>query len=145
MTKWPAIWFGIVFWKELMDKIPWVKPMEKLINNHIQLSNYGEGLKHIRFVLIAVPPDNKLHEEGIRYSARKKQLLLYKKLDYQATLEADQPAFQRLVAQLFLKSIEDYAKRRIQDFDRQRFKEDMTALFTEQGWIQPGNQQENSV
>jgi hypothetical protein len=143
--EWPAIWFGIIFWKDLEEKSYWVNPMEKLINNRIQLSNYGQGLKHIRFVLIAVPPDNKMHEEGIRYSARKKQLLLYKKLDYQAVLEADQPAFQRLVAQLFLKSIDDYAKRRIQDFDRQRFREDMTALFIEQGWIQPENQQENGV
>lgn len=133
--KWPAIWFGAIFWKDVSDKAPLVKDIESSLNESIDLTNYGEGLLSIRFIPIAVRTTNQIHEEEIKYSGHKKQISLHLKLEYDAVAGADEKSLLQLVAMLFLDSIDQYPKHRVKNFDWQGFKKDVTDLFEAEGLL----------
>ena len=59
------------------------------------------------------------------------------KLDYQAVSRADEPAFQQLLAQFFLRAIDEAPQQKVKEFDWPRFRRDVADLFEEKGWLQP--------
>ena len=135
-TVWPPIAFGTVFWKEVGDKAFWITKIESFLQQHIQLEDYGSGISVIRFVSVAVLPTNKLHEEYIQYLKKHNELVINLKLDYPAVCQADELAFLQLVAQLFLRAIDEAPQHNIKNFDWPRFRKDVAALFEAEGWLQ---------
>ena len=138
MTKkdknWPAIWIGPILWKDIADKAPLVNRIEDLLNESIDLSDYGSGLTAIRFVPFILLPSNQVHQEEVTYSRRKKEIFIKLPVDYTLAESADEGTFRALLAQLFLASIEEYSKHRIPDFDWRRFQADVRRLFAGEGW-----------
>lgn len=135
--EWPSIWIGAIFWHEIEDKASWVKEIEKIINEKIDLNHYGSGLQSIRFVYLALQPENRVHEEQIKYSFKKKQITLHLKLNFESVVQADKETFLRMTALLFLNSIERYFSVRLKNFDSHRFKKDVSQLFEVKGLLHP--------
>lgn len=135
-TAWPPIAFGTVFWKEVGDKAFWITKIERFLQHNIRLEVYGSGISVIRFVSVAVLPTNKLHEEYIKYFKKHKELVVNLKLDYHAVSRADEPAFLQLVAQLFLRAIDEAPQHKVKNFDWARFRMDVAGLFEAEGWLQ---------
>lgn len=136
-TEWPPIAFGSIFWKEVGDKADWITKIESFLQENIHLEDYGTDISVIRFVSVAVLPSNKLHEEYIKYFKKYKELVVNLKLDYNAVARADESTFLQLVAQLFLRAIDEAPQHKIKGFDWPRFRKDVAALFEAEGWLQP--------
>lgn len=134
VAEWPAIWYGAVSWKAVSHKMPWVKEAEEKLNDELSLSDYGMGLQSIHFVPIAVQPSNKLHEDDISYDAEEARLSIYLKLDYGAVAAADKPAFLRLLAELFLRGLDEAPQDAVPGFDWAGFRGAVEAVFVEAGW-----------
>jgi hypothetical protein len=126
---WPPIWFSTIAWKDIGDKAFLVKPLEQQLNDALVLKDYGAGLHALSFIVIAVLPSNRIHQEGIKFYPRKKALEIRLKLDYAAAAAADETAFQQLVAQLFLRGIDEAPQSRIRDFDWARFRRDVERVL----------------
>lgn len=136
-TEWPPIAFGTVFWKEVGGKADWVTKIERFLQQHIHLEEYGSAISVIRFVSVAVLPSNKRHEEYIKYFKKYKELVINLKLNYDAVAEANETSFLQLVARLFLRAIDESPQQKIKDFDWPRFRRDVTELFEAEGWLAP--------
>lgn len=135
-TEWPRIWIGTIVWKEAWDKVKRSKYIEKLLNNNLDLDDYGGGLRSIRFVPISVLPSNPIHEESIKYAPQKKELAIYLKLDFDAVKDGDEDSYLTLVAHLFLRAIDEAPQHKVKDFDWPRFRKDVAGLFEAEGWLQ---------
>ncbi|MCB9051568.1 MAG: hypothetical protein H6556_19215 [Lewinellaceae bacterium] len=59
------------------------------------------------------------------------------KLDFEAVSHSDEPAFLHLLAELFLRAIDEAPRQEAQNFDWPRFKRDVSRLFEAEGWLQP--------
>ncbi len=132
----PQIWFGAIFWKDLKAQALQVKEVESLLNDALDLSNYGSSLQSIDFIPIALKPSNKVHEEERHYSLRKKKLSLHLKMDFEKVTHASPEGFLPLIAQFFLEAIDEAPRHQIKNFDWPRFKKDVTELFEAEGWLQ---------
>jgi hypothetical protein len=133
--KKPPIWFGAVVWNEFRTQALGIKKMEQAINEAIDLSTYGTGLQSINFIPIAVLPGNIVHEEEVKYFTRKKELRIHLKLDYDEVKGSDETEFLQQVALLFINAIDDFQEYGVEDFDLQRFKDDVADLFEANGWV----------
>ena len=115
------------------DKVT-VFPFQEALDE-IDLSKYGTGIQRIHFIVVALPPDNTLHENEVIFDRRKKQLTLELNLSYPHVLNATASEVLSMAAKLFLVSIDMYTELKIQDFDINAFKSDMTKYFTSQGCL----------
>ena len=138
--QWPPIWIGPIVWKDLVEKGFLMNLMEDVLNEHIDLPDYGPGIASIRFMPFIVLPSNKVHEEAIVYSGRKKEISVKLRIDYDAAAQADEEAFRSLVAQRFLDSIAEYPKHNVKYFDWLSFQNDVRKVFEKQGWLMPAKQ-----
>lgn len=135
--RWLPFYLSPITWQELTDKVAFDNAplLEDTLNAHLSLSNYGSGLDRLSFVFIAVQPDNRIHEEVLRYSRKKRELYIQKKLPYDLVVACDKPQVLQLMAATYLETLEDLDKKRIPDIDLPRFRADVQALFEAQGWL----------
>ena len=136
MIRRPFVVTGIV-WHEVKDKIAFenINLMEDVLNEHLQLPDYGSGLVAIAFIFIAVQPSNTIHEEEMTYRRKKKELSIQMKLPYELVEQYDRPQVLQLMAATYLHTIKDLSKLKIPDFDYQRFAKDVERLFEGRGWL----------
>ncbi len=102
------IWLGSIFWHELKEKSFTIRQVDELLAKNINLSDYGTGIQAIRFVAITVRPTNNIHEAGIEYKPRKKELYINAKLDYKEVEEASIEDVPKMVAASFVDRISRY-------------------------------------
>lgn len=142
MIRRPFVVTGIV-WHEVKDKIAFenINVMEDILNEHLQMSDYGSGIVAIAFIFIAQQPTNTIHEESMTYRRKKKELSIQMKLPYELVERYEQPQVLQLMAATYLDTIKDLPKLKIPDFDYQRFAKDVERLFEAQGWLvkEPAN------
>ncbi len=134
------IWFGCIFWHEIAEKTYSTYAVEEVLKHHITLSDYGTGIKAIRFVTVAVRPTNKIHEEGMEYKSRKKELYINAKLKYEEVEKAPLEDIPKMIAMAFVDRIEQYEDAGVKNFDTVRFKQDVETLFAGEGWLIPQDQ-----
>jgi len=122
-------------WHEVSDKLD-VQPIAKALNASLHLSDYGTGVKRVYFTFVAVKPSNKLHENEVNYDKKSKTLELSLNLSYEHLQSADPATTLRMMAMLFLVSIDLWEHFGIADFDRGRFKTDVEKVFEGKGWME---------
>lgn len=125
-----------IFWKDLRDKALAVKKIRRLLNDNISLDAYGDGIRAFSFTPIALRPANTIHEESIQYSSDKKELIVALRLDFEAVSVSDEATFLHLLAELFLRAIDEAPRQEAKDFDWARFKKDVCRLFEAEGWLE---------
>ncbi|MCB0588242.1 MAG: hypothetical protein KDD06_23315 [Phaeodactylibacter sp.] len=136
MKEYKGFYTSAIFWTDLKVKALAVKNIRHLLNDHISLEAYGDGIRAFSFTPIALRPDNRLHEESIQYSSDKKELNVSLRLDFEAVSVSDEPTFLHLLAELFLRAIDEASRQKIKGFDWPRFKKDVSRLFEAEGWLQ---------
>ncbi|HMO39492.1 MAG TPA: hypothetical protein PKC76_13660 [Saprospiraceae bacterium] len=132
----PFVVSGIL-WHEIGNKVSPdnTNKVENLLNTALLFENYGSGLTGLAFIFIVVQPDNRIHEEVLRYSRKKRELYIQKKLPYDLVVAYDKPQVLQLMAATYLETLETLDKKRIPNFDLPRFRADVQALFEAQGWL----------
>ncbi|MEZ4958270.1 MAG: hypothetical protein R2830_00490 [Saprospiraceae bacterium] len=119
----------------MSDKID-VQPIAKALNGNIRLSDYGIGVNRVYFTFIAVKPSNNLHENEVKFDKKSKTLELSLNLSYEHILTADKPTILKMMAMLFLVSVDLWERFEIEDFDRKAFKKEVEKLFAKKKWLE---------
>lgn len=110
--------------------------LEDTLNQYIQLSNYGEGVKSIGFIFLAVPPNNTLHEQVVEYTRKDKKVFMQLKLPYEQVIQSDKQQVLQLMATTYLHANEHFLNQlHIPNFDSQCFQQDLRQLFESKGWL----------
>lgn len=136
MKKHRGFYTSAIFWKDLRAKALAVKKIQRLLNDNISLDAYGEGIRAFSFTPIALRPANTIHEESIQYFSDKRELNVALKLDFEAVSVSDEATFLHLLAELFLRAIDEAPRQEAKNFDWLRFKRDVSRLFEAEGWLQ---------
>lgn len=134
------IWVGFIAWRDFEEHGLQLNAVQRALNDAINLTDYGSSIISFNFIPMALRPTNNIHEEKITYSSRKKEINIHLKLDYQQVINAGVQGFLPLVGQLLLAGIDQAAQKRVKDFDWVRFKQDISDLLAENGWLLPVNQ-----
>ena len=135
-----TFWIGFIAWKDFEPHGYQLTALEKILNQRLKIADYGERILSFNFIPMALRPTNKIHEEEISYSPRKKELNIHLKLDYQQLINAGLNGFLPLVGQLLLEGIDRATQQKIKDFDWISFRKDVSDLLTENGWLLPAEQ-----
>lgn len=126
-----------ITWHEISNKLEFdnINKLEDVLNAQLQLSKYGNGVSGLAFIYIAVQPSNTIHEEMIRYSRKKKEIYIQKKLPFDLVSEYDKAQVLQLMAATYLHTLDELKQKNIPDFDLSRFQQDVRQLFEAQGWL----------
>lgn len=127
-----------VAWHEIEDKID-VATFEDVLNTNLQLSDYGNGIEKVFFVFLAIQAENKIHENNVEYDLSEKKVSLHLKLSYTHLENAPALIVKRMMATLFLESINLYHELEIEDFKVGKFYGDAEKIFFKKGWLDFGN------
>lgn len=114
-----------------------IKPLELLLNTHLDLAKYGDEVKIIGFFFLANNPTFPIFKEGAFYTKKNQELFLQKALDFEQLLTANEEQAKQIMANLFLASILTYPKIRGMKkvkFDVQTFYDDVQALIKNAEW-----------
>ncbi|GJM33521.1 MAG: hypothetical protein DHS20C18_25220 [Saprospiraceae bacterium] len=129
--------FGLsaILWDGIGDNISIsIGLLENLLTENLSMENYGKGVELISVNFIAVPPENKNHPEQLKYHPRGRELYAQLKLPFQQIRYASPQQIIKLMAQTYLKAIDQYADLTIPDFNLRQFKTDVIQLFDRAGW-----------
>jgi hypothetical protein len=126
-----------ITWKEVTDKVAMDNAplLEDILNEHLELSDYGTGLEHLTVIFIAVQSANTIHEEVTRYSHQKKELYIQKKLPFDLVNQYDKRQVLQLMATTYLDVLEELEDINVKNFDLHKFQADVRKLFEGQGWM----------
>lgn len=109
-------------------KLP-VVALEDLLNEHINLSDYGTGIQKIFFIFIAVSPKNKIHKSHVIHTESEAHVEIALKLDYEKVLEAEGDELMSLLQVLFLNGINLCQQSNLADFKWDQLFADTKELF----------------
>lgn len=110
--------------------------IQELLNQHLKLSAYGEGLSGIAFVYIVTPPIDVIHHDEISYRAKKKELYIEMRLPYEKVAAVSEAEVLQMMAQKYLQTFHDKSLwKKLKGFDCEGFSRDVQRLFEEQGWL----------
>lgn len=106
-----------------------------LLELNIDLDQYGIGLRHIYFTILADDPEDKMEGALIDYNPDEKYIETTLPVSYPGLLLMNQQYNRSLLALLFLTSLKFYEKVGLTDFDVSTFHRDAKALFWQEGWL----------
>lgn len=110
--------------------------IEELLNQHLKLSTYGEGLIGIAFIYIVTPPIDMIHHDEIIYRPKKKELYIEMRLSYEKVATASESEVLQMMAQKYLQTFQDKSLwKKLKDFDCEGFSRDLQHLFEGQEWM----------
>ena len=115
-------------------KVIGFKKIEEVLNKYLTITNYTQNLQKIVFVYIAITPELNFKEEDFkRYRWKNKCLEVGLNLNYKRLLQAKEPEVLQILAEGYLRGIEELMQRK--DFDNKRFYKDVEKLFIENGLL----------
>lgn len=110
--------------------------IHELLNQHLKLSTYEEGLTGIAFIYIVTPPIDTIHHDEIIYRPKKKELYIEMRLPYEKVATASEAEVLQMMAQKYLQTFQDKSLwKKLKDFDCEGFSRDVQRLFEEQEWL----------
>lgn len=121
-------------WHNVSDKmLAALIPFMNVVNEHLSLQNYSRTVQHVVFLFLVQQSD--FHRERFYYNKKRQEIYIEKNLPYEQVEQATEEEVLQLMAQLYLRLIDDYPKLRLPDFDHQKFKRNVQRLFEAQGWL----------
>ena len=115
-----------ITWHEVTDKIDELS-ISKVLNENIDLTSYGSGIKNIYFKYICVKPPNTLHVN--QASFKDGELNIQLNLSYPHVEENEKKKVMKMMTTLFVISIDLYPELGIPDFNIKRYKKDVERAF----------------
>lgn len=128
-------------WHELGDKILQLhQPMRTLLNEHVNLANYGTGVEQVRFIFVAdIDSAQAFHEDYLQFNHQTKQLTIQYNLDYFEVLEQSNISLKNLLAISYLDGVKQldkiYETVQIDEFNLLLFINDLEHLFKQHKWL----------
>lgn len=110
-------------------KLPVVE-LEGLLNESIQLSDYGAGVQKIFFVFLAVPEDDDFHQPHITYTEAEQHLELAFRLPYEETLNGNEDECMLLLQSAFLSAVKLCQESKVGSFDWEAFTTKLSKTLT---------------
>ncbi len=111
------------------------KRLERLLNQHIELSHYGVAVEKLNFTFFAIPNHNGIPIEPAAYYHQEKRLDFQILLDFESTKKADELQFLKMIAASFVHALENAAKHATFPFLWSRFILDVKVLFSVHKWL----------
>lgn len=126
-----------ILWKDISYKFEFynINVIADVLNSRVQIEKYGNGVKELVFIFIAVLPNDKMHEEYTVYLPNEKKLVLHRKLPYHKVETYSKPEVLRLMAETYHLAIANLWEEQIPNFNYQLLEEDIQKIFIELGWL----------
>ncbi len=120
--------------RTVFNKVVHFNRLEELLNQNLTITNYTGNLHEIVFVYIVASSEVSLPEKNFkRYRWKNKCLEVGLNLNYKRLLQAKEPEVLQILAEGYLRGIEELMQRK--DFDNKRFYKDVEKLFIENGLL----------
>ncbi len=121
-------------WKDVpLEKGGLIHALTDLLNDHIDLSNYGKGVVEFNFTAIIEP--DRFFPNKFRYLSKCKRVDIEWRMPHQKALSTPIDVFKGQIARDYLAAIDKIVERKISGFDALRFRKDVEDLFEKQGWL----------
>ena len=108
---------------------------ENFLNDNLNLSDYGNGLTKIHFTFIALPPTDQPVKNEATFDPIQKQVSLKLNLNYYQIKTATKNDVSKMMATLFLNSIEVYEQLEVPEFKKGKYTNDVEGLFFRRGLL----------
>ena len=120
--------------EEMNEKIDAVS-FGELLNDNLDLSEYGDGLAKIHFTFIGLAPTETVQKNEAKYDPIQKQVSLKLNLNYHQLKYADKNDASKLMATLFLNAIGVYEQLEVPEFKQGKFYNHVEGLFFRRGLL----------
>lgn len=126
-----------ITWHEVADEIATdnINLIENALQANLKLSDYGD-ITGIAFIYIIKHAENHIHEDHFSYSAKQKEVSTQMRLSYDEVQKSTPEEVLHLMAAKYVDTMREWLpKKKVANFDWQRFVKDVQDLFERQGWL----------
>jgi hypothetical protein len=127
-----------ISWHEVTDAVAIdnINMIEDALQANLKLSEYG-AITGVAFIYIIEHDDNHMHEDQFSYSAKRGEVSTQMRLSYDEVQKSTPEEVLHLMAAKYIDTMLEWLpKKKIANFDWQRFVKDVQDLFERQGWLQ---------
>lgn len=127
-----------ITWREvpLEVAIDNVVGIEAVLKTNIQLRNYGD-LAGVPFIYV-IEQEEDFYKDRFSYRIKDKEIHAQMCLPYAEVLASTPQEVLHMMAAKYIDTMQEWLpKKKIANFDWQRFVKDVQNLFEKQGWLQP--------
>ena len=127
-----------ISWHEVTDEVAIdnINLIEDVLQANLKLSEYG-AITGVAFIYIIEHDDNDMHEDQFSYSAKRGEVSTQMRLSYDEVQKSTPEEVLHLMAAKYIDTMLEWLpKKKITNFDWQRFVKDVQDLFERQGWLQ---------
>jgi hypothetical protein len=127
-----------ISWHEVADEVAIdnINLLEDALRSHLKLSDYGD-IVGVAFVYIIEQSDNHTHEDSFSYRPKRKEIYTQMRLPYAVVQQSSPEEVLHMMAAKYVETMEEWlGKKKIPNFDAQRFVKDVQELFERQDWLQ---------
>lgn len=119
--------------KMIIDNIVGI---EGLLKANLELNDYGDIIG-IAFIYIIEQEEEDSHKDSFSYRPKHKELHVQMRLLYEEVQKSTPQEVLHLMAVKYLDTMQEWLpKKKIKNFDWQRFVQDVQHLFERQGWLE---------
>lgn len=135
LNKNRSIYISARLWHEYQDKVN-LTPFINAIEEHITLSNYGDGLNKFYFTFLVTKPNDFFVPVKI-FNKKKKAADISVEIPYEKIEAATKEEAIKLMEEAYLKGIDKMAAiKSLENFDVAAFKKDVEAIFSQEKWYE---------
>ncbi len=127
-----------ISWHEVTDEVAIdnINQIEDVLQANVKLSEYGV-ITGVAFIYIIEHDDNHMHEDQFSYSVKRGEVSTQMRLSYDEVQKSTPEEVLHLMAAKYIDTMLEWLpKKKIANFDWQRFVKDVQNLFARQGWLQ---------
>lgn len=127
-----------ITWREvpLEVAIDNVVGIEAVLKANIQLSKYGD-LAGVSFIYV-IEQEEDFYKDQFSYRIKDKEIHAQMRLPYAEVQAATPQEVLHMMAAKYIDTMQEWLpKKKVANFDWQRFVKDVQDLFEKQGWLQP--------
>lgn len=127
-----------ITWREvpLEVAIDNVVRIEAVLKANIQLSKYGD-LAGVSFIYV-IEQEEDFYKDQFSYRIKDKEIHAQMRLPYAEVQAATPQEVLHMMAAKYIDTMQEWLpKKKVANFDWQRFVKDVQDLFEKQGWLQP--------
>ena len=127
-----------ISWHQVSDEVAIdnVVTIEDTLKTNLKLSDYGD-IVGVAFIYIITQSDDGMHQNGFSYRPKRKELYTQMRLPYDVVQKSTPEEVLHLMAAKYIDTMLEWLpKKKIANFDWQRFVKDVQDLFERQGWLQ---------
>jgi hypothetical protein len=130
------IYVSARLWHEIVPKVR-LAPFIYALHEGIDLSKYGSGLKKFYFTFLILKPENQLHFPGVYFNKKKRSAEIAVGINYDEAVKASKCELIKMMEKAYLEGIDMIGTIRLKDdFDIEKFKEDVKAIFSVDKWYE---------